>query len=52
MREVAKDVIPSSLDDGPGMVESNMKNSESDRKEYYANVAKAYHKLNQMVSKF
>jgi predicted flavoprotein YhiN len=34
------------------MVESNMKNSESDRKEYYANVAKAYHKLDQIVSKF
>ena len=34
------------------MVESNVSNSESDRKEYYANVAKAYHKLDQIVFKF
>jgi len=52
VKEVAKDVRPSSQDGGPGMVESNVSNSESDRKEYYANVAKAYHKLDQIVSKF
>ena len=51
--ELAKDVRPSYEDeDRPRMVESNMKNSESDRKEYYDNVAKAYHKLDQIVSKF
>jgi len=52
VREVAQDVRPSSQDGGPGMVESNVSNSESDRKEYYANVAKAYQKLDQIVSKF
>lgn len=52
VKEVAKDVMPFSDNGGTGMIQSNMRNSESDRKEYYANVAKAYQRLELMVSKF